>query len=87
MKPGYRTTEFWGRAVVTVVGLLVGSGAIDPQAGKQVADTVDAAIPIIQTVIDGIIQIIGLVGALIIQYKHGKERVQLKALDAKKQAA
>ena len=30
VKPGWRTTEFWGTAAVTVIGLLMASGVIVP---------------------------------------------------------
>ena len=84
MKPAVKTTEFWGRAVASIVGLLVGSGVIQPDAGKYVTDATDALVPILQTVIDGIVQIVGMVGALMLQWQQGKERSALKGIEARK---
>lgn len=84
MKSGIKTTEFWGRGIASIVGLLVGAGVLQPEVGRHIQDTTDAIIPLLQTVIDGIIQIIGLVGGLYLQYQQGKERAQLKGIVAKK---
>lgn len=84
MKPAIKTTEFWGRAVASIVGLLVGAGAIQPDVGKHITDATDSLLPIIQTIIDGIVQVIGLVGALMLQYQQGKERAALKGIEARK---
>lgn len=84
MKPALKTTEFWGRAVASVVGLLVGSGAIQPDVGKHITDATDTLLPILQTVIDGVIQILGLVTAWHLQYQQGKERSALKGIMARK---
>ena len=84
MKSGIRTTEFWGRGIASVVGLLVGAGILQPEVGNKITQTTDAVLPIIQTVIDGVIQIIGMVGGLYLQYQQGKERAQLKGIEARK---
>lgn len=84
MKPALKTTEFYGRAVASIVGLLVGSGAIQPDIGKQITDATDTLLPILQTVINGIVQIIGLVTAWHLQYVQGKERSALKGIEARK---
>lgn len=85
MKSGIRTTEFWGRGIASIVGLMVGAGILQPEVGNKIQQTTDTLIPIIQTIIDGVIQIISMVGALYLQYQQGRERAQLKALEAKKQ--
>ena len=84
MKSGLKTTEFWGRAVASIVGLLVGSGAIQPDVGKHITDATDTLLPLVQVVIDGIVQIIGIAGALLLQYQQGKERSALKGIEARK---
>jgi hypothetical protein len=84
VKPAIKTTEFWGRAVASVVGLLVGSGAIQPDVGQHVTDATNALVPVIQTVVDGIVQIVGMVGALMLQWQQGKERSALKGIEARK---
>ena len=84
LRPAIKTTEFWGRAVASIVGLLVGSGAVQPDVGKHITDTTDTLLPIIQTVIDGIVQIIGIAGALLLQYQQGKERSALKGIEARR---
>ena len=33
VKPGWKTTEFWGTAAVTLIGLLMASGAITAGTG------------------------------------------------------
>lgn len=85
MKSGIRTTEFWGRGIASIVGLMVGAGILQPEVGNKIQQTTDTLIPIIQTIIDGVIQIISMVGAFYLQYQQGRERAQLKALEAKKQ--
>jgi len=84
MKPGFKTTEFWGRMIATLVGLGVGTGAIQPGVGQQIQDATDSLLPVVKVVIDGIIQIIGIVGALYLQYQQGKERSALKGIEARK---
>jgi hypothetical protein len=84
MKSGLKTTEFWGRAIASIVGLLVGSGVVQPDVGKHITDTTDTLLPIVQVVIDGIVQIIGITGALVLQYQQGKERSALKGIVARK---
>lgn len=83
MRPGWKTTEFWGRLIPTLVGLGVATGVIKPETGAVVQAATDTALPILQTVIDGIIQLTGLVGALVLQYHHGRERAALKAKEIK----
>lgn len=78
MKSGFLTTEFWGRAIVTVMGLLVGGGVIQPEAGQKVTDLTNAAIPIVQSLIDGAVQLVGLLTAFILQLRQGQERSTLK---------
>ena len=86
MKSGFKTTEFYGRAVASIVGLLVGTGAIQPEVGKHVQNATDTLLPVIQTVIDGVVQIIGIVGALALQWQQGKERSALKGIEARRVA-
>lgn len=78
MKSGFWTTEFWGRAVVTVMGLLVGSGAVQPEVGDRITGFTDSALPVVQVIIDGVIQLVGLITAFILQWKQGQERAALK---------
>ena len=78
MKPGWQTTEFWGRLIPTIVGLGVAGGFVRPETGASVQALTDAALPIVQAVIDGVLQLVGLVGAFILQYHQGKERTILK---------
>lgn len=80
MKSGIKTTEFWGRGIVTIIGLLVGGGVIQPEVGQKVTDFTDSAIPIIQMIIDGVIQLTGLITAFILQWKQGQERAHLKSV-------
>lgn len=84
MRPGYKSTEFWGKAVATIMGLGVGSGWITPDTGQIITDATGAALPIVQTVIDGVIQLTGLLGSFILQFRYGKERAALKGMELKK---
>jgi len=84
MKPGWQTTEFWGRAIVSVVGLLVGSGAVQPEVAEHIQGAVDSAVPIIQSIIDGLVQLTGLITAFALQWRQGKERLILKSIELKK---
>ena len=86
MKSGWKTTEFYGRGIASIVGLMVGMGILQPEVGNKITQTTDTIIPIIQTVIDGVVQIIGIVGAMYLQYQQGKERSALKGIEAKKYA-
>jgi hypothetical protein len=84
MRPGWQTTEFWGKLVATLTSLAVGSGAVKPQTGQIITDTVGQALPLVQVIIDGVIQLTGLISGVIIQLRYAKERAQLKAIDMKK---
>lgn len=86
MKAGWKTTEFWGRAIATAAGLGVAGGFIRPETGALIQQTTDAAIPILQMVIDGVLQLTGLIGALVLQYHYGRERAALKQTEARRQA-
>ena len=35
VKPGWKTTEFWGSALIVLAGLLYASGAIHPGSGAD----------------------------------------------------
>lgn len=83
MKPGWQTTEFWGRLIPTLAGLGVAAGVIRPETAAIVQATTDTALPVLQAVIDGVIQLTGLIGAFILQYQHGKERAVLKQTEIK----
>jgi hypothetical protein len=72
--------------IATIVGLGVGGGAIQPEVGKKITDAADSILPVVQVVIDGLIQLAGMVGAIVLQYQQGKERSALKAIEAKKPA-
>ena len=79
MRPGWKTTEFWGRAVVTLAGLGAASGLLRPETARLLEEAAGTALPIVRTVIDGVIELTGLIGALVLQYRHGRERAALKA--------
>jgi len=85
MKPGWKSTEFWGRAIATIAGLGVAGGVIRPETGALIQQTTDAAIPILQLVIDGVLQLTGLVGALVLQYHYGRERAALKQSELRRE--
>lgn len=78
LTPGIKTTEFWGRLLASLVGLGVGTGVIQPEIGTRIEEAGLAVIPLIKVVIEGAVQIIGLIGGLWLQYQQGKERVDLK---------
>jgi hypothetical protein len=78
LKSGIKTTEFWGKAVATVMGLLVGTGILQPETGHIVTEAAGAALPIVQSIIDGVVQLTGLVGSFILQFRYGKDRTALK---------
>lgn len=78
IRPGFKTTEFWGRAITTLMGLAVGGGIVQPEVGQKINDATSAVLPVLQAVIDGVIQIVGIVGAFWLQYQQGRERFTLK---------
>jgi hypothetical protein len=84
MKSGWQTTEFWGKLIATLTSLAVGSGAVKPQTGQIITDTVGQALPLVQVIMDGVIQLTGLISGVIIQLRYAKERAALKAIDLKK---
>jgi len=46
-KPGYKTTEFWLTAIVTILGLLTSSGAIGEES--MVAKIIGGAMAVLAT--------------------------------------
>jgi hypothetical protein len=85
LKPSYKSATFYGRAFVTVVSMLAASGAVKPQTAAVLQNTADMAtsiapqvVQIVQVIIDGIIQLVGLVTGAVIMLKQGKEQTDVK---------
>jgi len=78
MKSGVKTTEFWTRFIPMITGLMIGGGAIENDTGRQLNELAGQALPIVQAVIDGVIQLVGLLMSFWLSVKYGHERAALK---------
>ena len=86
LKPGYRSTEFYGHGAATVIGAIAATGFLNPDLNKIAADAVGAipdAVVIINSIVDGIMQLAGLAISIISPVKYGTGRAQAKKMPEK----
>jgi hypothetical protein len=86
MKSGLKTTEFWSKLIASLVGLAVGTGSLNPDTGQIINDAAGQALPIVKVIVDGVIQLTGILTAFFLQLGYGKQRSNIKMLDIKRQA-
>ena len=83
IKPGVKTTEFWGSAFVSVLGALAATGIVQPDAAQHIAGQVPEAVAVINTVVDGIVRLVGIGAAVAAQLGYVKGRAAAKAPPAR----
>jgi hypothetical protein len=86
VKPGYRSTEFYGSAVGTILGGVAASGLLSPDMLKLV-ETTAASIPeivqIIDALFDGAVRLCGVIFGIGAQVKYAAIRARVKKLPQK----
>lgn len=82
-KPGYKSTEFYGSGVVTILGGLAATGLLDKDTSDAIAAGVPPIVQAIDALIDGLIKLVGVVCAVIAQVKYNAGRAKTKAAPEK----
>ena len=81
LKSGYRSTEFYGNGLATIFGGIASSGFLNPD-WSQVATNAVGAIPdavmIIGSIVDGLMQLVGLGMTIIAPVKYNQGRAAAK---------
>ena len=81
LKSGYRSTEFYGNGLATIFGGIAASGFLNPD-WSQVATNAVGAIPdavmIIGSIVDGLMQLVGLAITIIAPVKYNQGRSNAK---------
>lgn len=78
LKPGIKTTEFYGSAFVAILGALSATGIVNPDSMQHISGQVPEAVSIINSVIDGIIRLVGIGAAVMAQLGYTKGRAAAK---------
>jgi len=78
MKNGIKTTEFWGTGLVSIVGAAAAFGFIDPGQAQELTEQIPEAVQLVDSIIDGIIRLVGLVGAIGVQFGYQRGRSDVK---------
>jgi len=78
MKSGIKTTEFWGTGLISAVGTAAAFGLINLQQAQGLTQAIPEAVQIVDLVIDGIIRLTGLIGAIGAQFGYAKGRATIK---------
>lgn len=80
-KPGYKSTEFYGSGIATILGGIAASGLLNPDLTKlatTAAGSVPDAVVIINSIVNGIMQLAGLGLSVMSQVKYGSWRAGAK---------
>jgi len=80
-KPGLKSTEFYGHGIATILGAVASTGFLNPDMSKALntaAEQMPQAVIIIDSIVDGIMQLGGLLLAVISQIKYGAGRAGAK---------
>jgi len=81
MKPGIKSTEFYGSAAATLLGAIATTGLLSPDMTKVATDTMDKIpeiVQIIDSLFDGVIRLGGLILGVVSQVKYGTGRANTK---------
>ena len=81
IKPGYKSTEFYGSAVATILGGIAASGVLSPDMTQMAHDTVNQipeVVQIIDSLFDGAIRLCGILFGIGTQIKYGSNRAMVK---------
>lgn len=81
MKSGLKTTEFWARLIPMLTGLGVAGGMVEKPTADAVNELAGDVLPIVQTVVDGLVRLAGLFMSFWLSVKYGQERASLKMAD------
>ena len=80
-KPGYKSTEFWGSGIGTVLGAVAASGFLSPDMAQLVTsatESIPEIVQVIDSLFDGTIRLTGIVFGIISQIKYGSGRALTK---------
>jgi len=81
IKPGYKSTEFYGSAAATILGGIAGSGLLSPDMtnlANNAINQIPEAVQIIDSLFDGAIRLLGIVFGIGTQIKYGANRALAK---------
>lgn len=82
MKPGYKSTEFWGKSAVQLISMAAVGGFISPEQAQVVGDVLPEAVQMVQALFGGAVQLVGMIGVVVSELWYGKGRAQEKRTEA-----
>jgi hypothetical protein len=86
LKPGYRSTEFYGSAVATILGGVAASGFLSPDLVDTVGSVVEQipeVVQVIDSLFDGAIRLAGVIFGIGSQIRYGGDRAIAKKMPEK----
>jgi hypothetical protein len=83
LKPGYRSTEFYGSAVATILGGVAASGILSPDMTTTINSAVESipeVVQVIDSLFDGAIRLCGVIFGIGSQIRYGGNRAIAKKM-------
>jgi hypothetical protein len=86
LKPGYRSTEFYGSAVATILGGVAASGLFSPDMTTTINSAVESipeAVQVIDSLFSGAIRLFGVILGVGSPIRYGAGRALAKKMPEK----
>ena len=80
-KSGYKSTEFYGSAIATILGGVAASGVLSPDMAllaTNVTESIPEVVQVIDSLFDGAIRLTGVICGIITQIKYSRNRAIIK---------